>query len=73
MFIFVHLMLVAAVLLLILVIAATASIPSRQAIGDDSPDGEWMGPARLPGGRLSYAPAPDRVAASPQVVTAATR
>lgn len=48
MFFIVNILFVAAAVLLVLVVAATSSLPARQeAMGDDGPEGEWMGPSRL--------------------------
>ncbi len=44
MFIVINAICLMAAVLLILVIAATASIPSRHAIGFEPPEGEWLGP-----------------------------
>ena len=73
MFIVVNVILVAAAFMLILVVAATSSIPSRQATGLDSPEGEWTGPARLPSDRNSQPPSSSRSALRRQLVAASVR
>ncbi len=71
MFIVVNVILVAAAFMLILVIAATSSIPSRQASDMDAPEGDWMGPAVLPRERQPR-PAPASRAALRRQVAAAS-
>ena len=48
MFFIFNLLLVLAAGLLVLVVAATASLPGRLAIDLDAPEGDWVGRARLP-------------------------
>ena len=48
MIVVVNVILVAAAFMLVLVIAATSSLPTRDAPGNDFPEGEWMGPVSLP-------------------------
>ena len=73
MFIVVNVILVAAAFMLILVIAATSSIPSRNASGLDAPEGEWMGPGTLPGKRKPQTPTSSRSALRRQIAAASVR
>jgi hypothetical protein len=61
---------VAAAFMLILVIAAMSSIPSRQASGLDSSEGDWNGPESLPNDAKSLQPCSGRVALRRHVAAA---
>ena len=60
MFVVVNVMLVVAALVLVLVIAATSSIPGRQPQGAESPDGDWIGSTDLSSLRTARGHAPER-------------
>ncbi len=70
MFIVVNIILVAAAFMLVLVIAATSSIPSRQASGFDSPEGDWIGSTKLPAQTKLRQPVPGRSALRRQAAAA---
>lgn len=70
MFMVVNVILVAAVFMLILVIAARSSIPSRQASGLNSPEDDCPGPASLPNQRKLQQLGSGRVTLQRQVAAA---
>lgn len=70
MFIVVNIILVAAAFMLVLIIAATSSIPSRQASGFDSPEGDWIGSPSLPADPVLRQPLPGRSALRRHVAAA---
>lgn len=70
MFFIVNITLVVLAVVLVLVIAATASMPDHQALGADLTDAASLGLSPLAGRNIVPAPVPDLSASPPQVVAA---